>query len=242
MRGRAHPTARSIAGALALALGAACGCGAPEATSPDPGEPPPETPGSCTGPVPASAVACPGSGAGLAHDAPRVLVASCVCAPPCSVAPCAYFCDAGHSLRAGACVADGTGDVELVDNGDGTVTVTDPLGRLVWLKDANCTEPQGGVSREDGRASWWDANLWVSGLGSGACGLRDGSAAGAWRLPNKAELAHLMLDLGADSPFTHVQAEPYWSNYWLDDMCTAVQGGTFTEYPADTPLFVWPVR
>jgi hypothetical protein len=242
MRSRARPLVKSIAGALAVALGAACGRGAPEASAPDPGGPPPETLGSCTGPAPVHAVACPGSGAGLARDAPRVLVGSCVCAPPCSVAPCAYFCDAGHSLRDGACVAEGPGSVELVDNGDGTVTVTDALGRLVWLKDANCTELLGGVSRADGRASWWDANLWVSGLGSGACGLRDGSAPGSWRLPRKEELAHLMLELGADSPFTNVQAEPYWSSYWLDDMCSAVQVGNVAEYPADTPLFVWPVR
>jgi hypothetical protein len=120
------------------------------------------------------------------------------------------------------------------------VTVTDALGRLVWLREANCTDTVGGVSRADGRASWEDANRWASGLGAGACGLQDGSAPGDWRLPAKEELAHLAF--GADSPFTNVQADPYWSDYWLDDMCTAVQGGIVAEYPADARLSVWPVR
>jgi hypothetical protein len=64
------------------------------------------------------------------------------------------------------------------DNGDGTLT--DTVTGLVWLKRADCLS-----------GTWSDAVATVRGLASGQCGLRDGSAAGAWRMPNRKEMASL---------------------------------------------------
>jgi len=64
------------------------------------------------------------------------------------------------------------------DNGNGTVT--DMATGLVWLKQANCIQ-----------GSWTSALAAVSALASGQCGLSDGSAAGAWRMPNRNELQSL---------------------------------------------------
>ena len=64
------------------------------------------------------------------------------------------------------------------DNADGTLT--DTVTGLVWLRRADCIS-----------GSWSDALATVRGLASGQCGLSDGSAAGAWRLPNRKEMASL---------------------------------------------------
>jgi len=64
------------------------------------------------------------------------------------------------------------------DNADGTLT--DMLTGLVWLKRADCL---GG--------DWNSAVAAVRGLASGQCGLSDGSTAGAWRMPNRKEMASL---------------------------------------------------
>jgi hypothetical protein len=66
----------------------------------------------------------------------------------------------------------------FVDHGDGTVT--DTMTGLVWLKQADCISGQ-----------WIDALATVNSLASGQCGLSDGSAAGAWRMPNRNELQSL---------------------------------------------------
>ena len=66
----------------------------------------------------------------------------------------------------------------LRDNGDGTLT--DTVTGLVWLKRADCLA-----------GNWSDALAAVQGLASGQCGLSDGSAAGAWRMPNRKEMASL---------------------------------------------------
>ena len=41
------------------------------------------------------------------------------------------------------------------------------------------------------RDNWADAVAAVQSLGSGQCGLTDGSAAGAWRMPNRNEMESL---------------------------------------------------
>jgi hypothetical protein len=66
----------------------------------------------------------------------------------------------------------------LRDNADGTLT--DTLTGLVWLKRADCLS-----------GDWNSAVAAVRGLASGQCGLTDGSAAGAWRMPNRKEMASL---------------------------------------------------
>ena len=62
-----------------------------------------------------------------------------------------------------------------VDCGNGTVT--DTVTGLIWLKDANCFSFE----------TYSAANQAAAGLAAGQCGLTDGSSAGDWRLPTKAE-------------------------------------------------------
>lgn len=92
------------------------------------------------------------------------------------------------------------------DNGDGTVS--DQLTGLVWLKNAACFAP----------ASWAAAVADANQLASGQCGLTDGSAAGAWRLPNLIELESLV-DVAASAPaisgpFANIPATAAASVYW----------------------------
>lgn len=56
-------------------------------------------------------------------------------------------------------------------------TVTDTVTGLIWLQNANCF----------GEKNYADANNAAAGLADGQCGLTDGSSAGDWRLPTKAE-------------------------------------------------------
>ncbi|MGA9670582.1 MAG: DUF1566 domain-containing protein [Terracidiphilus sp.] len=65
-----------------------------------------------------------------------------------------------------------------IDNGNGTIT--DTVTGLVWLKRADCINQ-----------SWSDAVAAVNTLASGQCGLSDSSKAGAWRMPNRAEMQSL---------------------------------------------------
>ncbi len=62
-----------------------------------------------------------------------------------------------------------------VDCGNGMVM--DTVTNLLWLKNANCYRA----------LNYAAANGAAAGLADGACGLTDGSAAGDWRLPTKAE-------------------------------------------------------
>jgi|GEM_PF-1715099 len=78
----------------------------------------------------------------------------------------------------------------FTDNNDGTVT--DNLTGLVWLRDANCTDTVGGVSKSGSILTWLNALTWSNNLANGSCGLTDGSTAGQWRLPNINELESLV--------------------------------------------------
>jgi hypothetical protein len=66
----------------------------------------------------------------------------------------------------------------FIDRGDGTLA--DTVTGLTWLKQADCI-----------RQPWQGALDAVASLASGQCGLSDGSAAGQWRLPNRAEMLSL---------------------------------------------------
>lgn len=96
--------------------------------------------------------------------------------------------------------------VRFTDNLDGTVT--DHLTGLIWLQDAGCF----------GAALWPDAVAEVNQLADGSCGLRDGSSAGTWRMPNLNELES-MVDvsvsdpaLSTGSPFFNVANGIYWTS------------------------------
>ena len=131
---------------------------------------------------------------------------------------------------------------QFTDNGDGTVT--DRLSGLVWLKNANCF----------GEQTWDTAMASAAALASGQCGLTDGSAAGAWRLPTFMELKRFH-DFTwpvqtTVHPFSGVQAsgELYWSgstnahytsNAWFVRL---VDGYVDDSSKAYGSLYVWPVR
>ena len=66
----------------------------------------------------------------------------------------------------------------FIDNGNGTIA--DTVTGLTWLKKANCIT-----------TTWAGALSSISALASGQCGLSDGSSAGQWRMPNRAEMLSL---------------------------------------------------
>jgi len=66
----------------------------------------------------------------------------------------------------------------FVDNANGTIT--DTVTGLIWLKQADCVP-----------GNWGDAISAIGSLADGQCGLSDGSAPGAWRMPNRNELQSL---------------------------------------------------
>lgn len=112
---------------------------------------------------------------------------------------------AGDDFSAGKGVA-WSAATRFTNNGDGTVT--DTLTGLIWLQDAGCL----------GTALWADGLNAVSQLASGACGLKDGSTAGTWRMPNVVELESL-LDASAANPavstgshFLNVSLGVYWTS------------------------------
>ena len=143
----------------------------------------------------------------------------------------------------GALVKGATVSPRFTDNANGTVK--DNLTGLIWLKNANCF----------GLQTWTNALSNSNTLASGACGLSDGSVAGAWRLPNRKELDSL-IDLGQFSPalpvghpFSGVQSSSYWSsttyayppnpnNAWYVNL---LNGLPFNFTKGDGG-YMWPVR
>jgi len=131
-------------------------------------------------------------------------------------------------------------DPRFTDNGDGTVT--DNLTGLIWLKNADCF----------GYITWNDALAVSNTLASGACGLSDGSVAGAWRLPNVKELQSL-IDFGQFGPalppgypFSGVQIFYYWSSTtyagWPDSAWYVRLYSGFVDGGQSLTNDVWPVR
>ncbi len=142
----------------------------------------------------------------------------------------------------------GTATSRFTDNGNGTVT--DNFTGLIWLKNANCTDPSGGVSRTTlyGDIQWTNALTWSNNLASGSCGLSDGSTAGQWRLPNINELHSLGPNFPPGAPFTNVQSEMYWSSstyaFYADytwNMDMRIGSVNYYFYKSGY-YYVWPVR
>jgi len=139
----------------------------------------------------------------------------------------------------------------FANNGNGTVT--DKLSGLIWLKNANCTESVGGISKSNGYLTWASALTWSYSLVSGKCGLSDGSAAGDWRLPNRNELESLVdasrvsPALPVSHPFNLVQSFGYWSSstnagYTADAWVVYMFSGNVDIYGKSFSYYVWPVR
>ena len=127
-------------------------------------------------------------------------------------------------------------------------TVTDKLTGLVWLTMADCFS-----GRE-----WSAAMAAALALKSGECGLSDGSAAGAWRLPQIQELKSLVSRgrsgpaLSPTAPFTGVRTSPtenlyYWSSTVFSGDSSGSwfvnfdEGVVYYDLQANNG-FAWPVR
>ena len=154
--------------------------------------------------------------------------------------------DAGNPIDCAGTGQDGefqkgvSVDPRFTDNGDGTVK--DNLTGLIWLKNANCF----------GIRSWTDALTMSNTLSAGNCGLTDGSAAGAWRLPNVNELQSL-IDFGqydpalpVGYPFAGVQ-DFYWSStsyagFPESAWFVYLPFGYFEIIQKISAIYVWPVR
>jgi uncharacterized protein DUF1566 len=151
---------------------------------------------------------------------------------------------------AGPCIDK---SMRYVDCGNGTVT--DTATGLIWLKQADC------LSTMD----WATAKKDAAGLKAGDCMLTDGSSAGDWRLPTRAEWEQTMknaLDMGCTGPtltndvgtgcitagpssFTGVEADYYWSDTpegkdqaYLGD----IDHGHLLKANLFNTMRVWPVR
>ena len=128
--------------------------------------------------------------------------------------------------------------------------------------NANCTIFFSGDTTGQNARSWANALTAANSLANGACGLTDGSVAGAWRLPNVREMQSLVhygfaspavpntAGTGkwtAGNPFTGVQSNIYWTSTANGDGTDSVwyvhlnvgygyPGGKSGSY------YVWPVR
>jgi hypothetical protein len=132
-------------------------------------------------------------------------------------------------------------------------TVTDNMTGLIWLANANCF----------GTQTWPNAMAAANTLASGACGLTDGSVAGAWRLPNVREQQSLVDNnyylpavpntLGTGqwtpgNPFTDVRSENwYWTSSTYVDFPTnawivSLYDGSVSYGGKPGAYYVWPVR
>ena len=130
------------------------------------------------------------------------------------------------------------------DNGNGTVT--DTLTGLVWLKKADCINQ-----------NWAGALAAIGTLASGQCGLSDGSAAGAWRMPNRKEMQSLadraqgnMADY-FDESFTSgtagIASQPaifssfvQFQYYWTSSTDAASPGEAWTVFSCDFGVYDIP--
>ena len=98
-------------------------------------------------------------------------------------------------------------EVRFTNMGNGTIR--DNHTRLIWLKDASCSDLP--YTDSDGRANWDDAMAAAAALANGTCGLSDGSSAGDWRLPTKAEWEAFMSDVYDVPALVNAVGDRQWS-------------------------------
>lgn len=132
-------------------------------------------------------------------------------------------------------------------NEDGTIA--DHLTGLVWLQDAGCL----------GMGNWDEAIDAANALGSGDCGLSDGSFSGDWRLPNVKELLSLIdyqnsePALPTNHPFLNVPFSRNWSSTswasfpqraWWVILSTGLSDGTNADSDKSNSIgySLWAVR
>ncbi|HWE48456.1 MAG TPA: DUF1566 domain-containing protein [Bryobacteraceae bacterium] len=99
-----------------------------------------------------------------------------------------------------------------LDKGDGTII--DTVTGLIWLKQADCIHQ-----------TWANAMTAVHALSAGQCGLIDGSAAGAWRMPNRKE----MLSLSDRAQNNHAD---FFNRTYLNLDYTVFQAAIFSNFIA----------
>ena len=146
----------------------------------------------------------------------------------------------------------------FTDNGNGTVT--DNMTGLIWLKNAKCT----GATNWNGVLAFANSlyDGWTGDGSGGDCGLRDGSSAGDWRLPNVKELWSLTY-YGATNPVVPntagtgqwIESDPFngvWNSlYWSSTTHPVdsgyawgvrMSGGQVESNSWGSLGYVWPVR
>ncbi len=137
----------------------------------------------------------------------------------------------------------------------GNGTVTDSITGLIWLKDSNCMMS----------LDWEAARKAAANLKDGDCMLKDGSAAGDWRLPTREEWQATMEkakalnctgpvltnDAGTGcisagpSPFPDPEADYYWSSTKEGDAQAYlgdIDHGNLLKANLINSVRVWPVR
>ena len=132
------------------------------------------------------------------------------------------------------------------DNGNGTVR--DMTTGLIWLKDAGW----------GGQYPWWSNMSMTTTVFDRVSLVRhgnpetltDGSAAGDWRMPTKAEMVVLgsgkeAVLVGTPRSFNYVQGDWYWTSVSqgiIDAVMISMTDGIYWNYYKDANAFVWPVR
>ena len=128
----------------------------------------------------------------------------------------------------------------FIDSSNGTIT--DTMTGLIWLKQADCIQ-----------GMWANALGLVNSLASGGCGLRDGSQAGQWRMPNRNELESLsdraQTNLAQYFDYTYVNKDgsifqaPIFTNYiesqyyWTSTTNAADPTKAWTVYSCDFGVY-----
>ena len=210
---------------------------------------------SCTS-LPANAVACSGTGAGLTQDRNYSLV------KPCSASQtdkCESICSAGYTLSGGVCVVGvGIGDAYLggkvgyilqagdpgydpaVQHGLIAATADQTIVAIPWYNGTNTTVGTTSTALGTGRANS-DAIIASQGptatnYAAGLARAYTGGGYSDWYLPSKNELNKLFLNKASIGGFI---ADYYWSssedtsssNAWSQDFGSAYQYNGPKRYP-----------